>query len=132
MLGLFKGIQFFLSEVFKFWMITIFSLDYRLYRYHFCFVAIHQSNPISLKVSDNPRVQFLAVSLIHSCLCLVWYSKPKLAWGHNFLMEMFAITEKPAVFLLKNSNFWRASTQVDIKCSNFLQVIFDVVLFDLV
>ena len=83
-----------------------------LYRYHLCFVAIHRSNVVSLNVSDNPRVKCMAVSLIHLFLCLVWQTKPKLAWRHNFF-DVYYYRET-SCFVIKNLNFWRVPTRADI------------------
>ena len=52
MFGLSKDIQFFLSKVLKIRMIKIFSLNYRLIVI-ICFVVVHQSNQVPLKVSGQ-------------------------------------------------------------------------------
>ena len=96
--SLFKDIPFFLSKVFTFWMVTIFSLNYC---YHLCFVVIHQSNQVLLKFSNDVCIKVLAGALFHFVLMSSLITKPKLAWHHNFLIEMFTITEKPLVFTEK-------------------------------
>ena len=65
MLGLSKDIQFFLSKVFKFWMVTIFSLNNRYIVIILCFAVIDQSNQVLLKFSDKLRIKVLAGTLFH-------------------------------------------------------------------
>ena len=59
MISLSKDNQFSLLRVFKFQMVTNFSLNY-LYIYYFCFVIIYQSNQVSLNALDNLCIKVLA------------------------------------------------------------------------
>ena len=88
-----------------------------LYCYHLYFGVIHQSNQVLLNVSDNLLIKVMAGALFHLCSCLVWWTKPKLAWHHNFFDWNVYYFKETSYFVLNNSDFWR--TPEDIKCSSF-------------
>ena len=60
MISLSKDNQFSLLRVFKFQMVTNFSLNYLYICYYFCFVIIYQRNQVSLNALDNICMKVLA------------------------------------------------------------------------
>lgn len=94
-IGFSKDVQFFLLKVSKFQIVTIFSLQVTLYHNHLCFAVMYQSNLVLLKVSIN------LCTKVYFCLSLVWWTKPKFAWRHNFFDGNLYYYRDTSCFVLK-------------------------------